>query len=217
MSAGDWVGVGALAVAPTLAFIGAVYRAGQLAGKVEDLTEQVAELRGRIVSLGGLGGAGTTTAAAPCGEGGPAKSPAQSGGIRPVAFFSRAASPATVRAPIVSGRVGAVGARLTALGLMASADLAAHGVVVIVASATGPGATMHHGDSLRMRRTVVLARPVSRAISLVPIPAAAALRTRASLVAFSAAHCRRLAVAARIASRCNSALVAMPEIISYHR
>lgn len=51
MTAGDWVGVGALAVAPTLAFIGAVYRAGQLAGKVQDLSDQVAELRQRISSL----------------------------------------------------------------------------------------------------------------------------------------------------------------------
>jgi hypothetical protein len=51
MTPADWLGVGALAVAPTLAFLGAVYRAGQLARQVQDLTEQVADLRGRIVSL----------------------------------------------------------------------------------------------------------------------------------------------------------------------
>ena len=51
MTPGDWLGVGALAVAPTLAFVGAVYRAGQLARAVDDLAAQVAELRARVVSL----------------------------------------------------------------------------------------------------------------------------------------------------------------------
>lgn len=51
MTAGDWLGVGALAVAPTLAFMGAVYRAGQLARSVEDLAHEVARLRTRVDSL----------------------------------------------------------------------------------------------------------------------------------------------------------------------
>jgi len=51
VTAGDWLGVGALAVAPTLAFMGAVYRAGQLARSVEDLAHEVARLRTRVDSL----------------------------------------------------------------------------------------------------------------------------------------------------------------------
>ena len=48
---GDWIAVAALAVAPTLAGIGAIYRFGQLTRTVDDLAQQVADLRARVVSL----------------------------------------------------------------------------------------------------------------------------------------------------------------------
>ena len=51
VTAGDWIGVGALAVAPTLAFVGAVYRAGQLTRSVEDVAREVARLRDRVDAL----------------------------------------------------------------------------------------------------------------------------------------------------------------------
>jgi hypothetical protein len=51
VTTGDWIAVGALACAPTLAFVGAVYRAGQLTRSLTDLTSQVAELRARVGSL----------------------------------------------------------------------------------------------------------------------------------------------------------------------
>ena len=51
MTPPEWLGLGALAVAPTLAFIAAVYRAGQLARSVEDLAHEVARLRTRVDSM----------------------------------------------------------------------------------------------------------------------------------------------------------------------
>jgi hypothetical protein len=53
MSATDWIGVGALAVAPTLAFIGVVYRAGKLTASVDDLARRVSSLEDWM--RGGLG------------------------------------------------------------------------------------------------------------------------------------------------------------------
>jgi len=44
VTAADWIGVGALAVAPTLAFIGVVYRAGKLTSSVDDLARRVSSL-----------------------------------------------------------------------------------------------------------------------------------------------------------------------------
>ena len=60
MSATDWIGVGALAVAPTLAFIGVVYRAGKLTSSVDDLARRVSSLEdwmrnGRGRNAGGRG------------------------------------------------------------------------------------------------------------------------------------------------------------------
>jgi hypothetical protein len=53
MTAADWIGVAGLAVAPTLAFMGVVYRAGKLASSVDELAREVARLRTRIDSLEG--------------------------------------------------------------------------------------------------------------------------------------------------------------------
>ena len=44
MTAADWIGVGALAVAPTLALAGVVYRAGKLTSSVDDLARRVSSL-----------------------------------------------------------------------------------------------------------------------------------------------------------------------------
>jgi len=44
VTAADWIGVGALAVAPTLALAGVVYRAGKLTSSVDDLARRVSSL-----------------------------------------------------------------------------------------------------------------------------------------------------------------------------
>ena len=44
MTAAEWISVGALAVAPTLAFMGVVYRAGKLTSSVDDLARRVASI-----------------------------------------------------------------------------------------------------------------------------------------------------------------------------
>ena len=44
VTAADWIGIGALAVAPTLAFVGVVYRAGKLTSSVDDLARRVSSL-----------------------------------------------------------------------------------------------------------------------------------------------------------------------------
>jgi len=44
MTVADWIGVGALAVAPTLAFVGVVYRAGKLTSSVDDLARRVGSI-----------------------------------------------------------------------------------------------------------------------------------------------------------------------------
>jgi outer membrane murein-binding lipoprotein Lpp len=51
VTAADWIGIGALAGAPTLAFVGVVYRAGQLTSSVRELAAEVARLRTRVDSL----------------------------------------------------------------------------------------------------------------------------------------------------------------------
>jgi len=60
VTAADWIGVGALAVAPTLAFMGVVYRAGKLTSSVDDLARRVSSLEdwmrnGRGRNAGGRG------------------------------------------------------------------------------------------------------------------------------------------------------------------
>ena len=60
MTAADWIGVGALAVAPTLALAGVVYRAGKLTSSVDDLARRVSSLEdwmrnGRGRNAGGRG------------------------------------------------------------------------------------------------------------------------------------------------------------------
>jgi len=44
VTAADWIGIGALAVAPTLALAGVVYRAGKLTSSVDDLARRVSSL-----------------------------------------------------------------------------------------------------------------------------------------------------------------------------
>jgi hypothetical protein len=44
MTAADWIGIGALAVASTIAFVGVVYRAGKLTSSVDDLTRRVGSI-----------------------------------------------------------------------------------------------------------------------------------------------------------------------------
>jgi hypothetical protein len=50
MTAADWVGVAALAGAPTLAFAGVFYRAGQLAAALKELRAQVEDNGRRIAA-----------------------------------------------------------------------------------------------------------------------------------------------------------------------
>jgi hypothetical protein len=44
VTAADWIGVAALAVAPTLAMAGVIYRAGKLTSSVDDLARRVGSL-----------------------------------------------------------------------------------------------------------------------------------------------------------------------------
>lgn len=49
MTPADWIGVAALMVAPTLAFVGVVYRAGQLTSAIKGMQAQI-EDNGRRIS-----------------------------------------------------------------------------------------------------------------------------------------------------------------------
>jgi hypothetical protein len=47
----DWIGIGALMVAPALAFMGIVYRAGQLTAAVRELRGQIEDNGQRITAV----------------------------------------------------------------------------------------------------------------------------------------------------------------------
>ena len=49
MTPADWIGIAALMVAPTLAFVGVVYRAGQLTSAIKSMQIQI-EDNGRRIS-----------------------------------------------------------------------------------------------------------------------------------------------------------------------
>jgi len=49
MTPADWIGIAALMVAPTLAFVGVVYRAGQVTSAIKSMQAQI-EDNGRRIS-----------------------------------------------------------------------------------------------------------------------------------------------------------------------
>ena len=51
MTPADWIGIAALMVAPTLAFVGIVYRAGQLTAAVKELRGQLEDNGRRITAI----------------------------------------------------------------------------------------------------------------------------------------------------------------------
>jgi len=51
MTPADWIGIAALMVAPTLAFVGVVYRAGQVTSAIKAMQAQLEDNGRRITSV----------------------------------------------------------------------------------------------------------------------------------------------------------------------
>ena len=52
MTAADWIGIAALAVAPALAMAGVIYRAGKITASLDDLARRVSSLEDSLRSRG---------------------------------------------------------------------------------------------------------------------------------------------------------------------